>query len=80
MFNLPSVNLPEEIAFKEAYFNERKRQELQGVVCISPEEIHARMPSLSKVEFEKLFKHMIDAGFIWVAKGTIQERIVFWNA
>ena len=80
LYEIPSVNSPEEIAFQEAYSDERRKQELQGVVCVSPEEIHARMSWLNKEEFEELFTHMVNAGFIWVARGTIQPRIVLWNA
>jgi hypothetical protein len=68
----------QEILFKKAYSDERKCQELQGVVCISPEQIHARMPFLNKSEFETLFQHMLSSRYIWIAKGIIQEKIVGW--
>jgi hypothetical protein len=81
-FYIPTATTSEEIAFKEAYFKERSRQELTGVVCIYPSDIKVWLPDLSDDQFESILQHMHEKGFIWIAKGSIpgQSRIICWNA
>jgi hypothetical protein len=80
VYSIPTATTQEEIAFRNAYDSERKRQELAGVVCIYPEDIKKWMPSLSGSEFEELLQRMIANGFVWIAKGSIKgkPRIVCW--
>lgn len=79
MYQLPIAKTPGEIAFKEAYNQERVKQELEGVVCITPLQIRSRLPEMSFKEFKLLFDNMHKKHFFSVFEGTVIHKTVVWN-
>lgn len=66
--------------FKTIYFEERKRQELSGVVVIRKEEIRKQLMTsnqISEEEFNEYFNKLKSTGKIFVAAGK-DDELVNW--